>query len=153
MSILTVKDSTLAGEIGQIRRDLAGLKTSQAYGLAQVKSDNTFAIRVPSYLVSITQGGQVVGQVREVAATFLFRGSLPTKVAIGTIDCSATGVGAGQFSHAWSSFMPTDEPNYLRVGQVWQFSVNDTQAAIEMVLHANMPGSFELEKTYAVYLP
>lgn len=150
---LTFHDLSLSHEITRLSQEITSLKTRQAYSTAQIKSSNAYSIYVGAYDVTIPSiDGYPSYTIQEVAATFLFTGSLSTKVAVGTFNVQPTYTGSDVNQRPYANFMawmPTTNQNELRLGIVWRF-VNYT--GLNVSINTNMPGTFALEKTYSVYL-
>lgn len=155
MSILTVKDSTLAGELSMLERDINSLKTQQVYGMAQIRTENTSSITVGAYNVVVpgfVSGWGIDVTIGEVAATFMFKGANQSKTAVGKIIATISNAGGNDSPQARQLFfLPTDSPSNLRVACLWRLDAY-SGARITVTLATNMPGSFELERTYQVYM-
>lgn len=154
MSELSFHDLSLSHEITRLSQELVSLKARQAYSTGQIKSSNSYSIYVGHYNVYIPSvDGWPDSNIPEVAATFLFKGSLPSKTAVGRLHVEVTGASTSlteRPQEVFKGFMPTSNPNELRIGVVYRFMT--WAGGVNVSLTTNMPGTFELERTYTLYL-
>lgn len=143
------RELALHNQIIKLESELNALKTQQNYSTGDITSVPTNWITVASYIVDIpAQGGAPAGQVREMAATFTFTGSLKDRVAIGLIE-SKPSIDSQYNQLLWQFFMPTSSPNTLKFGVLYRMAGGGN---VSVRLHTNMDGTFNLDKTYNVYL-